>query len=452
MFHDPDFMPFVPRKRPSIRVAARNFIENWPAEAYRDSHATVRGVWPILPEMRLVADPVLVEEILVAQADKFGRDRLQVEALADEVNRDSLFFAEGAHWRWQRRSATPAFRYENLLALVPTFAMGADILAQEWGARGREVVDVSPAMTRATFWIILQAVLGEGAASLDREKYLAALTPAFSTTAWRFLYAQMSLPRAFPFPGKRKAEADVRWLQRETSRLVAERRAARGGGTDILGLLLSARDPETGRAMTDSELVSNLYIFMVAGHETAATALAWTLWLLAKDQATQERLRAEIDAVVGARDIAPEDLEHLMFARQVIQESMRLFPPGVAIGRGAREDVTIGPLDIRKGDFLLVASFCLHRHEKLWEEPNAFDPCRFAPQKASARQRYAYLPFGAGPRICIGLSFAMIEMQVVLATLIRRFRFRAVPGHRLALATNLTLRAKNGLPLEIETL
>jgi cytochrome P450 len=396
MFHDQDFMPFVPRRRPSLRVAARNFIENWPAEAYRDSHATVLAVWPILPEMRLVSDPVLAEEVLVARAEKFGRDRLQIEALADEVNRDSLFFAEGAHWRWQRRSATPAFRHENLLALVPTFAKGADILADDWRTRGKGIVDVSPAMTQATFWIILQAVLGEGAASLDRDKYLAALTPALATTAWRFLYAQMGLPQAFPFPGKSKAEAGVRWLHRETSRLVAERRAAGDEAKDILGLLLSARDPETGRVMSDSELVSNLYIFMVAGHETAATALAWTLWLLAKDQRTQERLRAEIEAVVGSRDMAPEDIERLTFSRQVIQESMRLFPPGVAVGRGAREDVTIGPLDIRKGDFLLVASWCLHRHKKLWEEPNAFDPDRFAPEKSKGRHRCAYLPFGAG--------------------------------------------------------
>jgi len=452
MFHDPDFMPFTPRKRPSLRAAATNFIENWPAEAYRERCATVPGVWPLLPEMRLITDPELVEDVLVTQAEKFGRDRLQIEALSDEVNRDSLFFADGAHWRWQRRSATPAFRHENLLSLVPTFAKGAQRLGDEWRARTGEIVDVAPAMSQATFWIILQAVLGQGAGSLDRDKFLAALTPALSTTAWRFLYAQMGLPRITPFPGKYRAEAGVRWLNRETSRLVAERRAESDDAKDILGLLLSARDPETGRVMTDGELVSNLYIFMVAGHETAATGLAWTLWLLAKDQETQERLRAEIETVVGARDVAAEDLDRLTFTRQVIQESMRLFPPGVAVGRGAREDVGVGPLHIRKGDFVLVASWCLHRHEKLWDDPNGFDPDRFAPEKARARHRCAYLPFGAGPRICIGMSFAMIEMQVILATLVRQFRFRTVPGRKLALATTITLRAKGGLPLRIEPL
>jgi len=428
-------------------------IENWPPEAYRDGHAIMRGIWPVLPETLLLMDPALIEEVLVLRAEKFLRDRFQTRALSNVANGKSLFFAEDLDWRWQRRAVAPAFRRESLLALVPTFARCARGQAEEWQRAGSgAVIDVAPAMSKVTFAIILQAVLGQGAAALDQRKFLAALSPALSTIAWRFLYARIGAPEAVPFPGSDKTAASVRWLYEATARLVAHRRAEGRASKDILALLLSARDPETGRMMSDDELISNLYTFMVAGHETSATALAWTLWLLAKDLTTQERLRDEIEAVAGAQEIGPEHIDRLTFARQVLQESMRLFPPAIGVGRAPREDIMIGPHEIRRGELVILASWCVHRHEKLWEEPNGFDPNRFAPERVKARHRCAYMPFGAGPRTCIGMSFAMLEMVVLLATFVRGFRFKTTPGHRITLATNLTLRAKNGLPLLIESL
>ena len=453
MFHDADFMPFAPRSRPSLHAAVANIIENWPPEAYREGHAIMRGVWPMLPATLLLTDPVLIEDALVTRAEELVRDRFQTRALSSAFSRKSLFFAEGADWRWQRRAAAPAFRHEKLLELVPIFARGAHAQAQEWRSTANgAIIDVAPAMAQLTFAIILQAVLGQGAEALDQKKFLAELSPRVSTIAWRFLFARMGLPEATPFPGSRKAAAAGRWLSETISRLVANRRAEGRESKDILALLLSAKDPETGRAMSDAELISNLYMFMVAGHETMATALAWTLWLLAKDQATQERLRAEIDAVVGERAVDPEDIDRLTFTRQTLQESMRLFPPAFGVGRAPREAITIGPHKIRGGELVIMATWCVHRHEKLWEDPNGFDPDRFAPEKVKSRHRCAYLPFGAGPRVCIGLNFAMLEMTAILATLVRGFRFKPALGHQVALATHLTLRSRNGLPLVIETL
>lgn len=453
MFHDPDLMPFAPRARPSIRAAASNMIENWPPQAYCNGYAITRGVWPILPKMLLLTDPALVEEVLITRAEKFVRDRFQTRALSSITNRESLFFAEGTDWRWQRRAAAPAFRHESLVALVPTFAQCANDQVEQWRrAGGDHVVDVAPAMSAVTFAIILRAVLGTGAEALDQRQFLSALSPALSSVAWRFLYSRMGLPDSMPFPGSRKVAEGVRWLYEAMTCLVAQRRIEGDASKDILSLLLSAKDPESGRVMTDEELISNLYTFMVAGHETSATALAWTLWLLAKDQTTQEKMRAEVEAVIGAREIGPEDIDRLIFTRQVLQESMRLFPPAIGLGREPREDITIGPLQIPAGKPIILASWCVHRHHKLWEEPHGFDPDRFAPERAKSRHRCAYLPFGAGPRICIGMNFAMLEMIVILATLVRAFRIRTIPGHRVQLATNLTLRAKNGLPLSIEAL
>jgi cytochrome P450 len=453
MFHDADFMPFAPRSRPSLHAAVTNMIENWPPEAYREGHAVIRGVWPMLPATLLLTDPLLIEEVLVTRAEEFVRDRFQTRALSSAFSRKSLFFAEGANWRWQRRAAAPAFRHEKLLGLVPIFSQCAQAQAQEWrNAKNGAVLDMAPAMSKLTLAIILHAVLGQGAEVLDQHKFLAALNHRVSTMAWRFLIARMGLPEATPFPGSRKVAEASLWLSEAISRLVASRRNEGGESKDILALLLSAKDPETGRAMSNAELISNLYMFMVAGNETMATALAWTLWLLAKDQATQERLRAEIQAVVGQRAIGPEDIDRLTFTRQVIQESMRLFPPAFGIGRAPRESITIGPHEVRGGELVIIATWCVHRHEKLWEDPNSFDPDRFAPEKVKSRHRCAHLPFGAGPRVCIGSNFAMLEMTAILATLANGFRFKPVPGHRIALASQLTLRSRNGLPIIIEAL
>ena len=379
MFHDADFMPFAPRSRPSLHAAVANIIESWPPEAYREGHAIMRGVWPMLPAILLLTDPVLIEDVLVTRAEEFVRDRFQTRALSSAFSRKSLFLAEGADWRWQRRAAAPAFRHQKLVEFVPIFAHGAHAQAQEWRSTANgAIIDVAPAMAQLTFAIILQAVLGQGAEALDQKKFLAELSPRVSTIAWRFLFARMGLPEATPFPGSRKVAAAGRWLSEAISRLVANRRAEGRESKDILALLLSAKDPETGRAMSDAELISNLYMFMVAGHETMATALAWTLWLLAKDQATQERLRAEIEAVVGERAVDPEDIDRLTFTRQTLQELMRLFPPAFGVGRAPREAITIGPHKIRGGELVIMATWCVHRHEKLWEDPNGFDPDRFS--------------------------------------------------------------------------
>jgi cytochrome P450 len=450
MFHDRDFMPFTPREKPSIRANLRNFLENWPPAAYREGFTTLPGFWPMIPPTNFVTDPELIEEMLITRANSFTRDFMTVRALSGPVNRESLFFAEDADWKWQRRAVAPAFRHENILALVPTFARCARAQAEEWRARTTSTpVDVMNAMSRTTFAVMERAVLGESD-SLDEEKFLAALSPAFATVAWRRVYALAGLPDWMPHPGYFKARDAAEHLYGETARLVAARRASSAKRHDVLGLLLSARDPETGRTMTDPELIGNLYSFMVAGHETSAVALGWSLWLLAKDQASQNRLREEVQQIVGARDIGPGEVEKLTFTRQVIQESMRLFPPAAGVGRQPREDTTLGNRAISKKEPIFVATWCLHRHEKLWDEPNGFDPDRFAPEKVKARHRCAYLPFGAGPRICIGMNFAMLEMVAILATLVRDFRLESVPGHRLELEPSFTTRPKGGLPVFVE--
>jgi cytochrome P450 len=453
LFHDPDFTPFTPREKPSFLAVSRNFLENYSPEAYRTDFFSAEGLWPFFPRMHYVVSPELIEELLVSRADAFRRDEIAGKALRGPVEGDTLFFSEGAEWRWQRRAISPAFRYENILALVPFFARCAQAQAEEWRRLGDgATVEITRAMSRTTFAVIEKAVFG-ASENFDGERFIEALRPVLGSFGWRMLAVMFRLPPDWtPYPGLLSARAGSRFVHEETAKLLAERRARNGETRDILGLLLSAKDPESGRVMTDSELVANLHGFLLAGHETSAVALAWTFWLLAKDQATQERLREEAAQIAGDAEIGPETVERLVFTRQVLQESMRLFPPFAALGRQPREDTTLGPYRISKEEPIYVLTWCLHRHEKLWDDPNGFDPDRFAPERIKARHRYAYLPFGAGPRICVGMGFALMEMATIVATLVRAFRFETVPGHRLELAPTFATRPKGALPLRVTPL
>ncbi len=288
-----------------------------------------------------------------------------------------------------------------------------------------------------------------GSASLDAERYSRALTENFETIPWHLIYDMFAVPEWMPFPNRRNAMRSRDFLHRDMHRLVEARRAKPSPQPDLLDLLLAARDPETGRRMSDAEVVNNLLTFIAAGHETTAVALTWTLWLLAKDQAAQQRVFDEVTDIAGGGAMTAAHVDRLSFCRQVISESMRLFPPAPGIGRQPNTAVTLAGMQISPHTRIHIPVFALHRNVRLWDNPNAFDPDRFAADKVKTRSRYAFLPFGGGPRVCIGASFATIEAAVILAVLIRAFRFQAVAGHKPKPVARVTLRPAGGMPLLI---
>ncbi|MGB6810839.1 MAG: cytochrome P450, partial [Pseudolabrys sp.] len=222
-----------------------------------------------------------------------------------------------------------------------------------------------------------------------------------------------------PYPHRRRAMQARDFLHRDIRRIVESRRAIRSSQPDLLNLLLAARDHELGRSMSDDEIVTNLLTFITAGHETTAVALTWALWLLAKDQATQQRVFEEVRAVAGDQMIDATHIEGLSFCRQVVQEAMRLFPPAPGIARISKDAMEIGGIHIAARTRIHIPVFALHRNVGLWDNPNAFDPDRFSADRVKVRSRYAFVPFGGGPRICIGAGFAMIEAAIILATVVR---------------------------------
>jgi cytochrome P450 len=325
---DPDFVPFEPPPQPlglrGLPTLGRNYVEAIPRAAYEEKVVRIDGA---LSDLLLVCDPDIVGEILVDKPDAFERDVVTRRSFAPMIGPTSLFLAEGADWRWQRRAVAPIFRHDMLLSFVPIFSAMAQRQIERWRAAPRDqAVDAAAAMTRTTFEIIVEVMLG-GSASLDSDRYSRALTENFNTIPWHVIYALFSLPPWLPFPKRGRAMRERDFLHRDIRRIVAARRAAPSAQPDLLDLLLAARDPETGRTMTDTEVMTNLLTFIIAGHETTSVALAWTLWLLAKDQAVQQRVVDEVTAVSGSAAIGGAHVEGLTFSRQVIQEAMRLFPP-----------------------------------------------------------------------------------------------------------------------------
>jgi cytochrome P450 len=450
VFTDPDFVPFEPPERPlgllGVRTLLRNYIETIPRLAYEQGVTRIRTR---LSDVLIVSDPNIIQEILVEKADAFGRDPATRRSFAPVIGETSLFLAEGAEWRWQRRAVAPIFRPETLLSFVPIFATMAQRQVGRWRTiQGAVPVDAAAAMTHTTFEIIVEAMLG-GSASLDAERYSRALIDNFDTIPWHILYVMFSIPDWMPYPHRRRAMQSRDFLHRDIRRIVESRRSVQSSQPDLLDLLLAARDHDTGRSMSDDEIVTNLLTFITAGHETTAVALTWTLWLLAKDQATQQRVFEEVRAVAGHQMLDATHVEGLSFCRQVIQEAMRLFPPAAGIARISKDAMEIGGIQIPARTRIHIPVFALHRNVNLWDNPNAFDPDRFAADRVKSRPRYAFLPFGAGPRVCIGAGFAMIEAAIILATLVRAFCFQSVAGHRPRPVAKVTLRPSGGMPLLI---
>ena len=452
MLADPDLVPFDPPERPLPLVKGlwkfrRNFIETFPRSAYEQAVTRIAGT---LSDSLLLCDPDLIAELLVARAEEFGQHVMTRRALAPIIGATSLLLAEGAEWRWQRRTVAPSFRHETLLASVPVFSAVAARQVERWhkAAEGGPV-DVEADMNRVALDVIVETMLG-GAAAFDVPAYRAAISRVMDTVQWHGLLMLFRLPAWMPFPGRRRARRASKYLQGEMHRVIAARRAHPSSRPDLLDLLLAARDPDTGRGMTDAELTSNLLTFINAGHETTAVALTWTLWLVARDPALQQQLHDEVTAVAGSAPIGPSHVERLVLCRQAIQEGMRLYPPVPTLSRQARAETRLGAHRITRETMIIIPTFALHRNVGLWDDPNSFSLERFAPDAVRARPRYAYLPFGAGPRVCIGATFAMLEATVVLATLVRAFRVKSLPGHKPRPVARISLRPQGGMPLLVE--
>ena len=429
----------------SLSAARRNLLEVIPELATRQPMVSGRTG----KRWHMVMDPTAIRRILLERVEDYPKSLVTKNILKPAIG-NSLFIAEGAQWRWQRRTAAPVFTHRNVTALGPVMTAAAERAAERIAATGPRALDMYAEMVATTFEIIADVTFS-GDAAFDRDRVHRAIDAYIAEAARISLFDLFGLPDWVPRPGRVFSGQAVRAMKQVADGAIEARAGQPPEGTpDLLDLLLAGEDPESGRRMTVPELRDNLLTFIVAGHETTALTLGWALYLMAFDPEAQERAAAEARGVLGVRAATAEDVEHLPFIRAVIDEALRLYPPAGMLSRTAQAQDELCGREIRPEDTVIVPVYALHRNHLLWDDPDAFDPGRFADRKAI--DRYAYLPFGDGPRICIGASFAIQEAVIILATLLAQFRFKPVPGRDPDPVMILTLRPEGGVWLEAEPL
>jgi cytochrome P450 len=394
-----------------------------------------------------LADPVLIHEALVKNADSLGKGDQVRRALGPALGQ-GLLTADGAHWKWQRQSVAGAFRHDKLLELQPTMIAAATRTRDRWLQTGHGTLDVGHEMMRTTFGIIVETMMS-GGHGIDVDRVEKGISDFLKPTGWSFALGLMRAPEWIPYPGRGKAQAAVEFLRSSLLSVIEERRKCPDDRHDLVNMLLSASDPESGRTMSDAEIVDNLMTFITAGHETTALGLAWTFDLLARHPNVESKVITEVDAVTEGRPVTSDDVSKLVYTRQVFSEAMRLYPPAPIITRTALQDFQLGEYLIPAGTVLIVPIYAVHHHASLWEDPEVFNPDRFSPENAKTRHRYAYMPFGAGPRVCIGNAFAVMEAVAILAVLLQKVRLTASDPLPPKPIMKVTLRPNQALSMNL---
>ena len=362
---------------------------------------------------------------------------------------EGLFTSEGDFWRRQRRLAQPAFHRQRLAGFVATMTDATAALVERWEepARRGAPVDVAADMSRLTLGIVGRTLFSRRLDD-DADAFGAVLVEALELLNVRAM-SFVSSPLWWPTTRNRRLRRAIGALDRVVFDIIETRRRAGDARDDLLGMLLQARDEDTGEGMTDRQLRDEVMTFLLAGHETTAVALTWTWHLLAEHPEVEARLAAETTAALGGRVPTIEDLPRLQYARMVVEEAMRLYPPVWGYIRQALGPDTVGGYRIPKGAVISICPYVTHRHPEFWDDPERFDPERFTPERVRTRPRFAYLPFSGGPRLCIGNEFAVMEAQLVLAMAVQRYRLRSVPGVDVTPESRITLRPRGGMPMTI---
>lgn len=430
----------------SVRAVRRNVLGVLPGISFTQpivSGTTGGARW------HMVQGPEGLKRIFLDNVQNYPKSEVMIRMLRSAVGA-SLFTSEGAHWRWQRRAIAPVFSSRNVRALAPMMTETAERASARLAASDGPAEMVRE-MLSATFDVICEVALS-GREHFDADAYGAAITRYFVTVGKASLLDFLDAPSWVPRPGEILGRGAVRTMHSMVARAIeARRREGPGNANDLLDYMMAAEDPDTGRRMTPDDLLHNMQFFIVAGHETTALALSWSLLLLAHDPAVQERAREEARGVLGTRAAGAGDLAQMPCVESVIDEAMRLYPPVGFLARNVLDDDRLYDRDLRPQETVFLNIYALHRHRLLWENPDLFDPAHFAPERKAAIDRYQYLPFGAGPRICVGANFAMMQAQIILSTLLARFRFEPA-GPLPTPVMHMTVRPVPGVTLRATTL
>lgn len=411
-------------------------------------YGEVVGMRLVFTPAYLIYHPDHVKRVLQENHFNYNKD-LFTYNVTRPVLGNGLFTNNGESWLHQRRLMQPAFHRKRLATYATMMTEAADAMLADWQTREKAdgAIDIAEEMMSLTLRIVGQALF-----SIDLTHEVSTVGPAVTTLVkllGDYVYAPFP-PISIPTPRNRHMQAAIHELEAVTTSIIKERRAHTVDTGDLLSMLLLARDEETGEGMNDQQVRDEVMTLLLAGHETTANALTWTWYLLSQHPEVEEQLHAELDAVLSGTLPTVEHLPRLPYTAMVLQEAMRLYPPIWVLSRKAIADDELGGFFIPQGSMVILSPYATHRHPEFWEQPEVFDPQRFTPERVAARPHYAHFPFGGGPRLCIGNNFALMEAQLVLATVARRYRLRMVPDHPVLPEAKITLRPRYGMPMTLQ--
>ena len=431
-----------------IRAAQDNSFETFPREAYEVP------IWKpksMLNSMLLVSDPEGVRRILVENVANYPKHDME-RRFFNAMFGAGLLGIDGDLWRAHRKVMAPPFHPRSVMAYGPAMANCAAACAERWrGLNDSRPVDIADEMRDVTLRIICRTMF-----STDAEELVGVTGKAlgFAQDALTFnLLDLLPVIGAWRMKLKEKAiHRDFGGMDGAIYRMIETRqRDLANAPDDLLTRLVAARDPDTGAGLTAEEVRDEVITIFMAGHETTASTLTWAWYALSQHPEVEAKLHAEIDAVLGGRIASADDLPNLPYTRMVIDEAMRLYPaaPGISARVAVKDDVVSG-VKIKAGQSIMICPWILQRHTRLWDRPLEFDPDRFSPERSHGRPRFAHMPFGGGPKVCIGASLATTEAVIILATLAQTFQPRLAPGETVTLRTRVTLFPKDGLKMVLE--
>jgi cytochrome P450 len=448
------FVPPYPRRpdRPrgslsTLLALQRNPIEIWCDADFERPVSVGRSIFGLRGAAH---DPSAVRRIFLDNVANYRKDDLQLRILRPGLG-NGMLTAEGEDWRIQRRALAPLFSPRQTAEFAPAVQRVAQAAIERMARRRNgAVADIGPIMSRVTLEVLEQTLFSQG---LGREPsaFQRAVTSYFETIGRLDPLDLLNAPAFVPRLRRRRGRRALEFFDSAVDAIIEKRRALLNGGGeaphDLLTLLMLAKDLENGRGISEVDVRANIVTFINAGHETTANAMTWTLYLLSQSPEWRERAEADADQAFDADgSVVTERCEIL---RAVFEEALRLYPPAAMLSRQAIADDELAGVHIPAGAVISVSPYVLHRRRGLWDQPDAFDPARFLGERRNRIDRFAYIPFGAGPRVCIGMAFAMQEGIILLAHLLRAFRFALVEGQVVSPLQRVTLRPGEGLKMHV---
>jgi cytochrome P450 len=430
-----------------IRVLANNPLEAW-TKAHFEEPIVMGGM--SMGRVAVVNDPGAIRHVLLDNRDNYHKDWLQQRVLSAGLT-NGLLTAEDEQWRTQRRVLAPLFSRRSVMNFADAMIAAVSGLVGRLNEQNGGTVDLAVEVTRVTLEVLERTMFSDGLGR-DTEEIRLAMKTYFETIGRIDPFDILGIPAVVPRLNRWRVRSTLALFESAIDAIIATRRERiakdpSGVPRDVLTLLLETRDAASGEGLSEIEVRANILTFIAAGHETTANCIIWSLYLLSQSPQWRERVRAEADSELDGDMDGIAD--RLVETRAVIDEANRLYPPITALSRAALGPDTLAGTPIKRGTMVVIAPYVLHRHRALWSHPDHFDPNRFLNGARDKIDRFAYLPFGVGPRICIGAALALQEAAIVVATLTRNFDLELAPGHTIWPVHKVTLRPGNGLPMTV---